>query len=93
MRGDCVPLSKQTVDTVAGFSTISGLSQLVSGEPTGGRELSDPIDREVCQARQSRAKVVADGDLQPTTGFDDGEDRGDAWSGILAAEVDPVFAT
>jgi hypothetical protein len=75
------------------FEVIARFRRLVSGEPTGGRELGDPIDREVCQARQSRAKVVADGDLQPTTGFDDREDRGDAWSGILAAEVDPVFAT
>jgi hypothetical protein len=35
---------------------------------------------------------MADGDLQTTAGFDDGEDGRDAQSGFLAAEVDPVFA-
>jgi|SRR5271165_2642290 len=30
-----------------------------SGQPSAGRELGDPIDREVSQSRQGRAKIVA----------------------------------
>jgi hypothetical protein len=37
---------------------------LVSCQPSVGSELGDPIDREVCQARQDRAKIVADRDLE-----------------------------
>jgi len=40
---------------------------------------------------QDGSEVIADGDLQATAGFDDGEDGRDTWSGFLAAEVDPGF--
>ena len=39
------------------------------------------------------SEIIADGDLQATAGFDDGEDGCDARSGFLAAKVDPAFAT
>jgi hypothetical protein len=43
----------------------------VSGQPSAGREFGDPIDREVSQSRQDRAKIVADWDLDSPAGFDD----------------------
>jgi len=36
---------------------------LVSGQPSAGSELGDAIDREVSQARQGRAKIVANRDF------------------------------
>ena len=42
--------------------------RLVSGQPSGGCELSDPIDREVCQARQYRTKIVANRDFYNSDG-------------------------
>ena len=43
----------------------------VSGQPSAGREFGDPIDREVSQSRQDRAKIVADWNLESLAGFDD----------------------
>jgi hypothetical protein len=40
-----------------------GFGRLVSSQPSCRRELGDPIDREVGQARQDRAKIVADRDF------------------------------
>ena len=45
-------------DGVAGFGGF-----LVSGQPSAGSELGDAIDREVSQARQGRAKIVANRDF------------------------------
>ena len=42
---------------------------------------------------EDRRQVFAYGDVPPSAGFDDGEDGGDFRSGLLAADVDPVFAT
>ena len=42
---------------------------------------------------EDRRQVFAYGDVPPSAGFDDGEDGGDFGSGLLAADVDPVFAT
>jgi hypothetical protein len=42
---------------------------------------------------EDRRQVFAHGDVPASAGFDDGEDGGDFRSGLLAADVDPVFAT
>ena len=55
------PSEHHTVGAVASFS--AGFRRLVSGQPSGGRELGDSIDREVCQAWQDRAKIVANRDF------------------------------
>jgi hypothetical protein len=45
--------------------------RLVLGQPSAGRGFGDPIDREVSQSRQDRAKIVADWNLESLAGFDD----------------------
>jgi hypothetical protein len=47
---------------------------LVSGQPSAGSELGDAIDREVSQARQGRAKIVANRDFWSSAGFDGRDD-------------------
>ncbi len=42
---------------------------------------------------EDRRQVFAHRDVDPSAGFDDGEDGGDFGSGLLAADMDPVFAT
>jgi hypothetical protein len=42
---------------------------------------------------EDRSQVFAHGDVPTSAGFDDGEDGGDFRSGLLAADVDPVFAS
>jgi hypothetical protein len=73
-----------------GYST--GFGRSVSSQPSCRRELRDPIDREVGQAGQDRAKIVANRDFQSPAGFDDRDYSRDARSGLLASDVDPVTA-
>ncbi len=42
---------------------------------------------------RTAAKYSRTGDVHPMAGFDEGEDGGDFGSSLLAADVDPVFAT
>ena len=42
---------------------------------------------------EDSGQVFAHGDVPPSAGFDNREDGGDFGSGLLAADVDPVFAT
>jgi hypothetical protein len=58
---------------------------LVSGQPNAGRELRDPILREVSQGRHDRARIVLNRDLESTAGFDYRDDGCNAWSGFFAA--------
>jgi hypothetical protein len=60
-RFQVCPSEHHTVGAVASFS--AGFRRLVSGQPSGGRELGDSIDREVCQAWQDRAKIVTNRDF------------------------------
>ena len=80
-------LTNYTVDGVAGFR------RLVSGRPSAGREFGDSIDRKIGQAREHRAEVVADREVQTPTGFDDRNDGGNPWPSLLASDVDPVLAS
>jgi hypothetical protein len=66
--------------------------QLELRGPRGGRKLTDPIDREVGQARQDRTQIVADRDFKSSAGFDHRENRGNARPGLLASDVDPIAA-
>src|SRR5215472_15509305 len=72
---------------------LSRSRRLISCKPSGGRELGDPIDREVSQARQDRAKIVANRDLEPPAGFDYRDNRCNARPGLLASDVYPVAAS
>ena len=42
---------------------------------------------------EDRRQVLAHRNVHPSAGFDDREDGGNFGSGLLAADVDPVFAT
>src|SRR5258708_5553857 len=72
---------------------FSRRSWLGSSSPSAGCQFGDAADRQIGETRQDRAEIIADGDLQATAGFDDGEDGCDARTGFSASEVDPVFAT
>ena len=51
------------------------------------------MDGSFGETGEDRRQVFAHGDVPTSAGFDDGEDGGDFGSGLLAADVDPVFAT
>jgi hypothetical protein len=77
--------------TVTAVSRIVDESQRsVSGQPGSGRKLRDAIDREVCQTRQGRTKIIPDRDFEPAAGFNHRNDCRNAWAGLLATNVDPV---
>ena len=60
-------LKRRHRSKVSGWAThsdfIARFRRLVSGQPSGWRELCDSIDREVRQARQDRAKIVPNRDF------------------------------
>ena len=61
--------------------------------PGSRGELGEAMDGRVGEAGEDSGQVIAHGDVDAAAGFDDGEDGGDFGSGLLAADVDPVFAT
>ena len=73
-------------------STVDFGGFLLSCQPSVGSELGDPIDREVRQARQDRAKIVANRDFESSAGFDDRDDGCNTRSSFLASDVYPVAA-
>ena len=58
--------------------------------PCSGRERGDALDGHVCESGQDIGEVVAHRNAEPAAAFDDGQDGGDAWSGLRAADMDPV---
>jgi ATP-dependent helicase YprA (DUF1998 family) len=52
----------------------------VSGQPGSRRKLWDAIDREVCQTRQDRTKIISDRDFEPPAGFNRLEPEDDLFS-------------
>src|ERR1700730_17874241 len=61
---DCSNLnSKASVRATHGRWHRRSRRVLFSGQPSAGSELGDAIDREVSQARQGRAKIVANRDF------------------------------
>jgi hypothetical protein len=65
----------------------------VSCCPCGGCEISDLVNGPVGKSGQDLVQVVADRDPEAAAAFNHGEDRGHTRSGLLAADVDPVFST
>ena len=63
----------------------------MSGDPCGRCEIGDLLNGPVGKSWQDLIQVVADRDPEPAA-FDHGEDRGHTRSGLLAADVDPVFS-
>ena len=51
------------------------------------------MDGCIGETGEDSGQVFAHGDVHPSAGFDDREDGGDFRSGLLTADVDPVFAT
>ena len=51
------------------------------------------MDGSFGETGEDRGQVLAHRDVHPSAGFDDGEDGGDFGPGLLAADVNPVFAT
>jgi hypothetical protein len=70
-------------------NATDGLHDLISCKPAAGVKLGDPIDWEVSQARQARAKIVANRDLKPAAGFDYRVNGCNARFGLLAFDVYP----
>ena len=55
--------------------------------------MGQAMDRSFGETGEDGGQIFAHGDVTPSAGFDDREDGGDFGSGLLAADVDPVFAT
>jgi hypothetical protein len=53
-------------------------------------EFSDAIDREIGQAWEHRAEVVAERWAQAATSFDDRNDGGYSWSSLFTSDVYPT---
>jgi len=51
------------------------------------------MDGSFGETGENRRQVFAHRDVPASAGFDDGEDGSDFGSGLLTADVDPVFAT
>src|ERR1035438_10711077 len=85
----------RTAKHMVDLARPGGLKVCVSvpGAPCGRREIGDELDGHVCQSGQDLMKVFADRDAKPAAALNHGEDRGHTWSGLLAADVDPVFST
>ena len=60
--------------------------------PCSRCEIGDTLHLCVGQPREDICEVFADGDPEPAATFDHGEDRSHTRSGLLAADVDPVFS-
>src|SRR5579863_754703 len=58
--------------------------------PGGGGKVRDSLKGRVGKPRQDVGEVIAHRDFEPATAFDDRHDRGYAWSGLLASDMDPV---
>jgi len=61
------------------------------GGPGGRCKFGEALDGCIGESWQDVSQIVAHRDLHASAAFDDGEDRGHARSGLLAADVDPVL--
>ena len=64
----------------------------MSCDPYGRCEVGDLLNGLVGKSWQDLVQVVANRDHEPAAAFNHGEDRGHTRSGLLAADVDPVFS-
>jgi len=86
----CMRMAKHTVDLARPGSLK--VCVIVPGAPCSRCEIGDELDGHVCQSGQDLMKAFADRDAKPAAALNHGEDRGHTWSGLLAADVDPVFS-
>ena len=61
--------------------------------PDRGRQFGDPGDGPIAQLGQDVIKVLAQINVQATAGLHDRGDGGDFRSGLLTANVQPVFTS
>ena len=64
----------------------------MSGDPCGRCEIGDLLNGPVGKSGQDLIQVVADRVPELAAAFNHAEDRGHTRSGLLAADVDPVFS-
>ena len=62
------------------------------GGPCGGREFGQALDGCVGEPGQHGGEIFTDRDVESSTGFDDRQDRGHAWSGFYMSQVRLVAA-
>jgi len=70
---------------------MSGLF-LLGRFPSGGRQFGDSGDGPIAQLGQDVIEVLAQINVQATAGLHDRGDGGDFRSGLLTANVQPIFA-
>jgi hypothetical protein len=82
--------AKHPVDT-ASLADLMVMGSM-SGGPCVGCEIGDALHLCIGESGQDVSEAGAHRDFEPTAAFDHGEDRGHTRSGLLAADVDPVFS-
>ena len=65
---------------------------IAGGFPGGGRELGDAIDGPVAEFGEDICEIGEQIDVQAAAGLDEGGDGRDFGTGLLAAQMEPVFA-
>ncbi len=74
---------------------FEGVLQVVgsmSFDPCGRCEIGDLLNGLVVKSWQDLVQVVANRDPEPAAALNHGDDRGHTRSGLLAADLDPVFS-
>ena len=69
------------------------MEDLPGGFPIQWGESGDVVDWPRREFGQDVVEVFAQIDLEPFAGLHDGEDGRDFWTGFLASDMQPVFAT
>jgi len=64
---------------------------LLSFLPSRGRQFRHAVDRPLAEFGEDVVEVLAQIDLQAAAGFHDGSNGGDFRSGLLAANMEPIF--
>ena len=60
--------------------------------PSGWGEFGNAVNGPVTEFGEDIAEIGAQVDVQAAAGFDEGGDGGDFGTGLLAAQMQPVFA-
>ena len=79
--------------TAGGRRNAAVRHRLVAGCPGAGGQCGDSTDGEVSQAREYRTKIIANWDMKSATSFNDRDNSRNAWTSLLAADVDPILAS
>jgi hypothetical protein len=91
-RGD--RRSNVSIRATAGLRSIWPADKLLCmfGGVGGGRKFSETLDGSVGETGEHMSQVFADGHAETSAALDDGEDGGDFWAGLFAADMQPVLA-